>query len=244
VAGRSWMPIAGVALLAVLAGLAFPTDGSGYVDSHAVLLTATGPSPSTLRMEAGAYMLFSNNDSVPHTVVFANGRCSLTVTPGEVVGPGNSVDGSQHPACIDDFPFYAGSYTYTVDGKIPGTVDTVTASRSVTLTARTSKIRRGERLTLHGRVLWNNQCCDLTSTVPFPVIVLARNRPSQPFKQIATVTVHHAAHGDLWQLRVRPGVTTTYLAEANGQLPEGRIWTTAESRLFSVRVGPRRYFVP
>ena len=39
--------------------------------------------------------------------------------------------------------------------------------------------------------------------MPFPVIVLARNRPSQAFKQIATVTVHHTAHGDLWQLRVR-----------------------------------------
>ena len=108
-------------------------------------------------MEAGAYMLFSNKDSLTHTVVFANGHCSLAITPGEVVGPGNSVNGSTDPDCNDNFPFYAGSYPYTVDGKVPGTVDTVPAGRTVTLTARTHKIRRGELLTLHSQVVWNNQ---------------------------------------------------------------------------------------
>jgi hypothetical protein len=34
-------------------------------------------------------MVFHNEDFVTHTVVFANGLCSLTVTPGERVGPGN-----------------------------------------------------------------------------------------------------------------------------------------------------------
>jgi hypothetical protein len=189
-------------------------------------------------------MLFSNMDSVTHTVVFASGRCSLTVSPEEAVGPGNSVNGSLHPDCTNDFPFFVGTYGYTVDGKVAGTVDTVPASRSVTLTARTNKLRRGQRLTLHGRVSWNNQCCDLTSNVPFPVIVLARNRARRPFRQIATVAVRHGTHGDVWQLRVRPGVSTTFLAEANGQLPEGQIWASAKSRSYSVQVGARRYFVP
>jgi hypothetical protein len=240
VAQRSWLLVAGVAFVGALAGLAFPSDGSGYVNSFGVLLTAAGPSPSTLKMEAGAYMLFDNKDSVTHTVVFANGLCSLTVAPGEVVGPGNSVNGSVHPNCNDDFPFYAGSYAYTVDGKVPGTVDTVPASRLVTLTARTHKIRRGKRLTLHGQVVWNNQCCDLTSKVPFPVIVLARHDPNRPYTQIATLAVRHGAHGDFWQLQVRPGVTTTYIAEANGQLPNGAIWKPAKSRPFSVRMSAQK----
>jgi hypothetical protein len=235
VAKRSWLLIAEIALIGALAGLAFPSDGSGYVNSFSVSLTATGPSPGTLEMEAGAYMLFSNKDSVPHTVVFANGLCSLTITPGEAVGPGNSLNGSAHPDCNDNFPFWVGSYAYTVDGKVSGTVDTVPAGRSVTLTARTHKIRRGQQLKLHGQVLWNNQCCDLTSRVPFPVIVLARHNPNRPYKQIAVLTVRRSAHGYVWQLQVRPGVPTTYIAVANGQLAEGAIWKPARSRPFSVR---------
>jgi len=187
-------------------------------------------------MEAGGYLLFDNKDSVTHTVVFANGLCSLTVSPGEAVGPGNSVNGSEHPDCNDNFPFYVGSYAYAVDGKVPGTVDTAPAGRSVTLTARTHKIRRGEQLTLHGRVTWNNQGCDLTAKVPFPVVVLARSNAGQALRQIAVVTVGNGPHGDVWQLHVRPGVTTTYIAEANGQLPEGPIWAVARSRVFTVRM--------
>jgi hypothetical protein len=203
-------------------------------------LLAAGTSPSTLKMEAGAYMLFSNKDSVTHTVVFANGHCSLAITPGEVVGPVISVDGSTHADCNDNFPFYAGSYAYTVDGKVPGTVDTVPAGRAVTLTARPHKIRRGERLTLHGQVVWNNQCCDLTSKVPFPVIVLARHNPNRAFKQIAVLTVRKGARGYVWRLQVRPGVATTDIAEANGQLPDGPIWEPAQSHPFSVRMSAKK----
>ena len=238
-AKRSWLLIAEAALVGALAALAFPTDGSGYVNSFGVVLTATGPSPSTLKMEAGAYMLFSNKDSVSHTVVFADGLCSLTLIPGEVVGPGNSVNGSSHPDCNDNFPFWVGSYAYTVDGKVSGAVVTVPAGRSVTLTARTHKIRHGERLRLHGEVLWNNQCCDLTSKVPFPVMVLARHDPDRPYKQIAVRAVRRGAHGYVWQLQVRPGAATTYIAVANGQLAEGAIWKPAQSHPFSVRLSAR-----
>ena len=226
------------ALVGVVAALAFPSDGSGLVNSVGVSLTATGPSPTTLKMEAGAYLIFDNKDSVTHTVVFANGLCSLTVTPGESVGPGNSVNGSQHPDCNDNFPFYVGSYAYTVDGKVPGTVDTVAAGRSVTLTARTHRIRRGERLTLHGQVLWNNQCCEFATTLPFPVIVLARYAGSHTFEDIGTITVASSSPRSPWSLKVRPGKAATYVAEANGQLPEGRIWTQAASHPFTVRVWP------
>ena len=232
---RSWLLGAEVALLGVLAGLAFPSDGSAYTGAQPVSLTATGPSPSTLTMTAGQYMVFHNQDSVTHTVAFANGLCSLTVSPGEWVGPAYSVNGSQ--ACNNNVPFYVGSYPYTVDGKVPGMVETTPASRSVTLTARTHIVRRGQRVTLHGRVTWDNNCCEFANTAPFPVIVLARYPGSRIFKAIATVTMLGGGDvQDSWRLKLRPGVATTYIAQLTGQLSGGPIWQPATSRPFTVRM--------
>ena len=234
---RSWLLVAKVALLGVLGGLAFPSDGSGYTGAQPVSLTASGPSPSTLKMTAGQYMVFDNKDSVTHTVVFANGLCSLTVTPGEWVGPAYSVNGSQHPDCNDNVPFYVGGYPYTVDGKVSGMVETAPAFRSVTLTARTHRVRRGQRLTLHGTARWDNNATPMSSTPPFPVIVLARYAGSHTFKAIATVTMPGGVDvQDSWHFTVRPGVATTYIAELTGQLPGGQIWRQATSRPFTVRV--------
>ncbi|HJQ73477.1 MAG TPA: hypothetical protein VJ814_01230 [Gaiellaceae bacterium] len=234
-AKRSWLLTAGVALVGLPAAFAFPSDGSAYETSYPVALTAAGPSPSTLTIRAGAYMDFVNRDSVTHTVVFANGRCTVSVPPGYALGPGNDVvlPGQQPvplPDCHDDFPFYVGSYAYTVDGRFAGTVETAPLHRSVTLTARAHRIRRGVRLTLHGRVSWSP--LGPGSRAPFPVVVLARTDGKHPFEPIATVPV--TAQG--WRLSVRPGVTTTYVAEANGQLPEGQVWTPATSRAFTLRV--------
>jgi hypothetical protein len=236
-ARRSWLVIAGVALLGVFPGLVFPSDGSGYTGAQPVSLTAAGPSPSTLKMTAGQYMVFHDEDSVTHTVVFANGLCSLTVTPGEWVGPGYSVNGSLHPDCNDNVPFYHGSYPYTVDGKAPGRVDTALAYRSVTLTARTHKVRRGQRLTLYGSARWDNNATPLANKAPFPVIVLARHAGSQTFRAIARVTMGGSPDAsDVWHLTVRSGVATTYIAELSGQLPGGAIWKRATSRPFTVRM--------
>jgi hypothetical protein len=123
-----------------------------------------------------------------------------------------------------------------VDGKFPGTVDTRPGLRSVTLTARTHTIRRGERLTLYGQVMWDNRATPLTSKVPFPVIVLTRHEGSQPLKPLAAVAVRRGEHGYFWRLNVRPGVQTTYIAELKGQLPEGQVWMRARSRPFTVRI--------
>lgn len=234
---RSWLLIAEVALLGVLAGLAFPSDGSGYTGAQPVSLTAAGPSPSTLKMTAGQYMVFYNKDSVTHTVIFANGLCSLIVSPGEWVGPSYSVNGSQHPDCNNNVPFYVGSYPYSVDGKAPGMVETTPAYRSVTLTARTHRVRRGQRLTLHGKARWDNNATSMWSTPPFPVIVLARYAGTHAFKAIATVTMPADVDvQDVWHLKVRPGIATTYIAELTGQLPGGQIWQQATSRPFTVRI--------
>ena len=78
---RTWRLIAAVALLGVLAVLAFPADGSAY-RGMGISLTAAGASPSVLTMPVGMYPVWFNSDTVTHTVGFANGLCSFQVAPG------------------------------------------------------------------------------------------------------------------------------------------------------------------
>jgi hypothetical protein len=73
----------------------------------------------------------------------------------------------------------------------------------------------------------------------FPVIVLARHNPNRALKQIAVLTVRKGARGYVWRLQVRPGATT-YIAEANGQLPDGPIWKPAQSHPFGVRMSAKK----
>jgi plastocyanin len=198
-----------------------------------VSLTAAGPSPSTVTMHAGDNLNFANNDSVAHTVVFTNGLCSLTVTPGEQEG------GAPWVHCKDNFTLYVGSYAYTVDGNFPGTAVTTPLRRVVTLTARTHSIRRGTRLTLHGQVSVHcRQPCFAPSERHYvSVIVLARNNSKHPFQPVATVNPRFLAKvPGRWTLTVQPGETTTYITKVTGQLPQGRIWTSARSRPFTVRI--------
>lgn len=221
-------------------GLNFNPNGSCLIS-----LTTTGPSPSEARMTPLETLAFTNIDSVSHTIAFANGLCTLTLTPGEL---GVVWNNGQHPECNSKFPLYAGSYAYAVDGKFPGTVATTAWRRSVTLTARTHTIRGGARLSLRGRVMQN----PLAHAPPAPVVVFARHNSKQPFESIATVRTRfqghdHATYG--WKLNVQPGLTTTYVAKVTGQRlcyfpasqcahPQGQVWTNATSRPFTVRVGP------
>lgn len=208
-----------------------------------VSLTATGPTPSRLEMPAGTVLLFGNPDSVSHTVVFADGQCSLTLTPGEGLTPFvNAV--SPDWDCHDDSSLYVGRNAYTVDGKFSGIVVTVPVRRSVTLKAGTHTIRAGTRLTLHGLVTLD----DRGASPPAPVIVLARHNSTQPFEPVATVRTrgsHDPEYG--WALSVRPHVTTTYIAEVTGQRqcyfpasrcahPQGQFWADPKSSPFTVRI--------
>lgn len=69
------------------------------------MLTQSGPSPTVVRLAVEARSpLWTNQDTVTHSVVFANGRCSLQVAPGE------------QGDCSDDFFARVGRYPYTVDG--------------------------------------------------------------------------------------------------------------------------------
>lgn len=238
VAGRRWLLITSVAFVGALATLGLPSDASAYSNWTSVVLTAAGPSPSTLTTGATDTLVFDNTDSVTHTVSFANPACTFSVPPGYEVGPGgqvlNSGQKSLVPVCSTDFTFYAGTYAYTVDGTHSGTIVATALTRGVTLTARAHLVRRGEPLTLHGRVWFGGNlgpgCC---TRAPFPVMVFARYDGGPP-KLIAALP----ARRDFWHLLVRPGVPTVYFAEVSGQLPEGQIWTQqpARSHSFAVRI--------
>jgi hypothetical protein len=249
--GRATVLVVVTVALAAAAGLLASTSTSAppVCVRDCVSLTATGPSPSTLKMVAAGGMYFDNADSVTHTVVFANGLCSLTLTPGQAGGPGVYVNEVPHPNCKHNFPFYVGSYAYTVDGRFPGTVVTTPLRRFVTLTARTHTIRRGTGLSLHGQVTTGdcNPGPGPTKLDPLPpASVLARHDRRHPFERIATVPVKYTLTQRkvcgqqkvewVWKLKVQPAATTTYIAKVTGQSPRGQLWTKARSRPFTVRI--------
>jgi len=150
------------------------------------------------------------------------------------------------PSCV-------GTYAYTVDGKFPGTVVTAPVPRTVTLTARTHTIRRGTRLTLHGRVSWNNENPVIDRNQRFRVSLLARHEGRHPFEVIATARVRFGPGNGTnlgwirygWKLELQPGATATYVAEVTTQLSHGprlphgqcQVWANARSGPFTVRIG-------
>jgi hypothetical protein len=111
---RSGLLIARVAFVAVVAAFSFPSDGAADGQYVSVALTATGPSPSTVRMyPISDLLVFVNQDSVAHTVVFADGNCSpnaLNVLPGEQAHC-TGLSNPQNPG--SRWPHYVGSYAYT-----------------------------------------------------------------------------------------------------------------------------------
>jgi hypothetical protein len=198
-----------------------------------------------MEMPAETFLWFANADSVSHTVVFADGRCSLTLTPGE------GFDGSAKVGCYHSWPpphdsaFYADTYAYTMDGTFSGTVVTTPVHRTVTLTARTHTIQGGTHLTLHGLVNppgWRYHVSNPPGWRNYvSVIVLARHNSKHPFRPIATLNqgLMKKSPGSWqhrWRLTVHPGTTTTYIAKVTSQLPQGQIWTNPTSRPFTVRI--------
>jgi hypothetical protein len=200
-----------------------------------VWLTANGPDPVSVQTSPLGSVRFKSVDSAAHTVVFANGLCSLEVDP------------SQQPfgaGCDNNFMAFPGRYTYTADGKFTGVVVTKLLPRSVSLTARTHTSRGGMRLTLHGRVTQGF----VSSAPPPPVVVLARHSKSQPFERVATVRTRGDHQANFrWALGVHPDVPTTYIAEVTAQrlcyfpasrcaLPHPQVWANPKSRPFAVRI--------
>jgi hypothetical protein len=194
-------------------------------------LTPNGPSPNIATLGAGALSpLWVNDDQVTHTVVFANGLCSLQVAPGE------------RKYCSNDFFANIGTYPYTVDRTIQASVVVGLNPRTVTLAARSHTIMRGTALTLHGKLVAAHYPPGPSLQ---PVTVLARHGRGHPFRRIAVV--HPKAEGRplqaIWRLRVGPRTDTTYIAEATYQPDSGRpspYWQNATSNPFKVAVRARR----
>jgi hypothetical protein len=219
---RRWRLIVQAALVGALAVLAFPADSSA-LRAVFLTLTPTGPAPIVLTIPAGLYPAWINQDEVTHAVVFANGLCSLQVSPGET------------RSCSNGFSEVVGRYPYTVDGTVEASIVVVPEPRAVTLTARAHRIQRGTLLTLHGQVTVP-VLSPPTPPSPQPVTVLARLDSRHPFRRIAVVVARPHGWKLLWQLRVRPRATTTYIAEANSQPTGGQFWQHARSRPFKVLV--------
>ena len=213
-----------VALVGVLVALVFPAQGSA-LRAVFIVLTANGPSPAVLTTGAGEYPYWVNQDTVTHSVVFANGLCTLQLAPGAYEG------------CTNGFMQSAGEYAYTVDGTIQAGIDIVPEGRAVTLTAKTHTIVRGTKLRLHGE-LDVSILSPPAPPGPQPVIVLARPDRHHPFRRIRVVTATTYKWHLKWELSVRPRARTIYIAEANSQ-PEGGglYWQRAWSKPFRVVPG-------
>ena len=201
---RSWLLLARVALVGVVAALVVVSDGSAAPKVVTVVITATGPSPSTVRIGPGKEFLWVNNDSVAHTLVFAHGSyCSLNPSgePPPTIAP-----------CDYYYAKRVGSFGYSVDGRFPGKVVVVALARSVSLTARTHSVRLGSQLTLHGQETFDNGgapfCSHGGGLAETGLRVLARHAAGQPFKRIAMFSLRTPTHkrpgkhgcSYLWQL--------------------------------------------
>jgi hypothetical protein len=226
---RKWL-LAQVALLGVLAMLAFPSSGSALAALF-ISLTPTGPSPATLTISGTGYPVWINQDTVAHTVTFANGKCSVQVAPGEI------------GQCLNGFSNGLGNYPYTVDGTAQASIVVAPDWRTVTLGAKSHTIDRESVLTLRGRLAVGTGSPPVFDGPRQPVTVLARPDRYHPFHRIAVVTAkpHHSSNPgnahSVWQLRVRPRAHMIYIAEANSQPAGGQYWQQAWSKSFRVRVG-------
>jgi hypothetical protein len=214
-----------VALLSVLTVLAFPATGSAL---RAVLigLTPAGPAPSVMTVPVGLYPVWTNEDTVSHTVVFANGRCSLQLAPG---GYGQ---------CNNDFIGQVGTYSYTMDGTVQASLVITPEGRAIHLAGKSHTVKSGAQLMLHGEL----DIPILSPPVPpapQPVIVLARPDRYHAFRRIRVVMSTTRGWHLHWQLGVRPRTRTIYIAEANFQPKGGQYWDRAWSKSFRVTVRPR-----
>lgn len=232
---RSGLLIARAVVVGVFAALAFASNGSG-AGPRTVVISATGPSPSTVSIGPYGEVLFVNRDSVAHTVVVqqnahARWTCSLAAA-------GEPPPGSDR--CLYHAAFVS-RHSYTVDGQPRGEIVVLGLPRSVSLTARTHTIRLGRQLSLHGRTSFETWL-DSTCGDKFTLVLLARPAHSPRFKRIAvfpvgankkTPTAVNNRCSYSWQRTVRPGIETTYIARVLGV---ARIWRVPTSRPFTVSI--------
>jgi hypothetical protein len=217
--------IAQVVLSAGLAVLAFPAGGSA-LSAVFITLTPRGPTPAAVDIPAGMYPVWQNQDTVAHTVVFANGLCSFQVAPGAI----------EQCAGVG---FAVGSHPYTVDGTAPASITVTPEGRTVTLGAPRHEIKRGARLTLRGLLRYGYAGPPVFpgSRTSMRVTVLARHDRREQFRAVASVRPGALkASGYPWRREIHPRRTTTYVVEAVSQPTSGQYWQPAQSEPFTVVV--------
>jgi hypothetical protein len=221
--------IVGLALVGALTLLVFPGASSALIQPFVVNLTSNGPYPAVMTMPAGYPLVFSNTDSVTHSIAFADGSCSLDVAAG---------DDAQCPASL---AAYVGDYAYTVDGTTQAQIVIQAVGRSVTLRARRHSIHRGSHLTIRGQ-LHDAQLPSPCRTGPSqPIIVIARPYAGHPFHRVAVVRALRRQPTSgcarlVWQVRIHPRSSMTYVAIASYQPHGGRVWERARSKPFRIDV--------
>jgi hypothetical protein len=217
--------IAQAIVIAGLAVLAFPASGSA-LSAVFIALTPSGPAPAAVTIPAGMYPVWSNQDTVAHTVSFANGLCSIQVAPG-ATGQCTGVG------------FAVGDHPYTVDGTAQASITVTPEGRTVSLGARRHEIKRGARLTLHGLLNLDEGSPPVLpgARTSMRVTVLARPDRRHPFRAVASTRAGRLnAKGFPWQWHIRPRRTTIYMVQANSQPASGQYWQPAHSRPFKVVV--------
>ncbi len=221
--------VARLSLMVLFAVLVFPADAWAPLGVLNIALTSSGPSPAVVTMTAIPSVApeWTNQDQVTHTVVFADGLCSLQLAPGE------------SGYCSSESWQTVGSYPYSVDGTTSGSIVVTKAARSVTLTAKSHTIRRGAHLLLHGTLAY--ECCGDIPRPEYsdmPVIVLARHDRHHPFRRIAMAAEPGQLQpsGYCWQLSVHPKTNTIYIAQATS---DDETWQDATTRPFKVVVRGR-----
>lgn len=221
---RRW--IVQLALVGLLAMLAFPGAGSAFVGTYVISLTPSGPSPAVLTTTAGYGMIgFHNADTVSHTVAFASEGCTADIAP----------DGTFD--C--DKPFYVGHYAYAIDGTSQADVVIKPADRSVSLRARRHAVRLGSGVTLRGTLRMSSLGAPPGCGSPQRIVVVARPYRGHPFHRAGIVDATRCPQQELvWHLRIHPRSRMAYRAIASYQPKGGQVWERAVSKTF--RIGVRR----
>ena len=229
-ARRRWL-ITQVALLGALAALALPSSSSA-LSAVFISLTPTGPSPAVLSIGAGLYPVWTNQDTVAHTVSFASG-CSFEVAPSGI------------GQCTDGLGSVVGDYAYTVDDTTEATVSVTPEWRAVTIKAKRHGFRRGSKVRLHGTLAIATLSPPAFYGPRMPVTVYALPHGHHLWYRLGVVMTRPLmrpripAHS-VWELWVRPHGRTTYRVEATSQPEAGQFWEQAASRPFGVYVRHHR----
>jgi hypothetical protein len=211
----------------IVAGVVILGQGAAASPVAAVVtITRAGVAPTTLTVQAGLKIpVWYNADGAAHTIAFDGRSCAIVVAP------------AANAFCEDAFWQRVGTYTYHVTGvDQPATVDVVPAPRSITMHASRTTIRSGQALTLTGTFSY------ATASPPRGrgqiVSVRRRFASGGAFKRFRVAVPHLpvSGHEYTWRLKLRPTRTASYLAVADEQPADGRIWRDARTRVVTVRV--------